>query len=168
MFPKRPQWLMATACSLLMSAAVATECRYEPERFVTVKDAVVYDRQTDLSWQVCSLGVEWSAASGCNPDDITLLSLVDAQAAIDTATGWRLPTLEELHSIVLRGCEPALDTTVFPGLTDLGDGIPYWTSTRADFPMPMHVFIDFTDGSIDMHSLGFPLAVRLVRQGKLP
>lgn len=166
MIAKKFQLLIATVCTFFMPVTFAAECAYAPGRFIPLGDAVVYDSQTDLSWQICSFGVQWSKDSGCNPDDIALLGLEDLQAAIAHMKGWRLPTLDELHSIVLRGCEPAVDASVFPGLVNLGDGIPYWTSTRAVFPMPMNFFVDFTDGSVDMHSLGFPLAARLVRDGR--
>jgi hypothetical protein len=78
--------------------------------------------------------------------------------------GWRIPTIQELYSIVEQdGTGPAIDTDVFPDVITLGDEAPYWTVTRVE-ELPVLVYcIDFRNGLVDGHSEGFPLAVRLVR-----
>ncbi len=52
-------------------------------------------------------------------------------------------------------------------MQDLGDGMPYWSVTVAELPMPMTYYVDFQDGRVDAHTRGFPLAVRLVRDSKV-
>lgn len=156
--------IFACACA----SAVYAQCqRQQPQRF-EIYGAQVYDVSTSLTWMRCSVGVVWNEKQGCSDSAPSLLNLEDAiAAATRKGEGWRVPELKELQSLVDRGCtSPALNAQVFPDVGDLGDGSPYWSVTAANMPMPMSYFVDFQDGSIDVHTRGFPLAVRLVRSGR--
>ncbi|POB04495.1 hypothetical protein C1949_05845 [Halopseudomonas oceani] len=56
-----------------------------------------------------------------------------------------------------------MNSTVFPAVTDFGEGAPYWSETHFEEMPQLIYFIDFLDGAVDAHSEGFALAVRLVR-----
>ena len=82
------------------------------------KSAVVVDRKTKLIWE--------------RSPQTDLRSFADAQAycaslQLEGATGWRLPTMRELMTIVdVRARNPAIDRKAFPS-TAYAE--PYWTST---------------------------------------
>jgi hypothetical protein len=73
----------------------------------------VRDLKTGLIWQRCTVGMSWdgSTCSGTS----TPHNWEDALAYAATQTGWRLPNLKELHSLVERSCaNPAINETAFP------------------------------------------------------
>ena len=76
------------------------------------------------------------------------------------ATGWRMPTREELLGLVHAGRrDPALAIELFP----LGAGV-YWSGTpmAADAASAWH--LDFSDGRIGVSLKTIPLKLRLVRE----
>lgn len=82
-----------------------------------------------------------------------------------SAKDWRMPTLDELKTLVELNFSPKINTTYFPN-TDLWF---YWTSTPADFQFPLHAwYVDFVDGSngYDKFNKGDKGQVRLVRSAK--
>jgi YVTN family beta-propeller protein len=87
----------------------------------TVAAGMVTDNNTGLIWQQTDDGVKknWdSAIAYCN--DLTL----------GTQTDWRLPTRNELSSILDLGRNrPAIDLSVFVGTKYLASSDRYWTAT---------------------------------------
>ncbi|MFP4278052.1 MAG: DUF1566 domain-containing protein [Wenzhouxiangella sp.] len=77
-------------------------------------------------------------------------------------TDWRLPTRQELASIVHAGTtSPALDPDFFP----LGAGL-YWTATPASADPASAWVVDFDDGSITTELKTTAGRIRLVREVK--
>ncbi len=111
------------------------------KRFEVIKDqdgkstGVVRDLATGLMWTQCPVGYQLDATFGlfCEATDGETTSF-DWQTALSTAqgtvqgkTGWRVPNIKELMSLVERACyNPAINTTVFPLDNQIGR---YWTST---------------------------------------
>ncbi len=121
----------------------------------------VYDTQTRLTWARCSVGQEWK--EGHCWGTIGRFSFQEAQQ--QAGKGWRLPTKDELFSLVDSGRStfPTLDTTAFPDMDELFPW--YWSSTSNGDAIAWYV--DFKDG----YTSGFisdssPFSVRLVRDGK--
>ncbi len=117
-----------------MSLANA-ECSVEVDqlRYQILHTQLVTDRQTELVWQRCVSGqrIENNSCVGKAED----LSWNDADRyASDLATtsqyNWRLPTLEELETILLPGCKNPALPSVFP-IYDTGE---VWTSSPG-FPV---------------------------------
>jgi Protein of unknown function (DUF1566) len=151
----------ATAsCEKSRSASTPTS------RFTLIEDKA-YDQKTKLTWQRCSVGATWKKGAGCI-GRAKLMNLTDAtKFAKLVGNDWRVPTIEELYSIVERRCKnPAINTAVFPNVKDLGEGAPYWTSSKIEEIPPLVYYIDFLNGDADGHTKGFSLAVRLVRNNK--
>jgi hypothetical protein len=75
---------------------------------------------------------------------------------------WRVPTWEELRSLVVPGCNnPAIDEAIFPDmeLTKLW----YWTSTKEGHAAS---YVAFGGGSVRTATEGQENALRLVRRDR--
>lgn len=96
------------------------------------------------------------------------MSLAAAKAAAaHQGAGWRVPSVKELYGLIEMNCsEPASNAKVFPDLTDMGEGAPYWTTTAVPDMPPLIYYVDFMFGIADGHSPEFAVAVRLVRDGR--
>jgi hypothetical protein len=121
-----------------------------PGRFTFPNDGVVMDTQTGLVWQRVEPadGYSWSqAGSYCQSLDLG-------------GTGWRLPSMKELQTIVDIGREiPAIDPTVFPDATSA----QYWTSS-AQVSVPTYAWVvDFRIGAARTASSDQSNRVRCVR-----
>ena len=116
---------LAIALCLLIPSVANAACPSEPtaERFA-VNGAEVTDHKTGLTWARCSLGQVW-AADTCSGTAATYAH-EQALAAAQAETGWRLPHVKELNSLVDDGCRnPAIDTAPFPA----APGGNFWSST---------------------------------------
>lgn len=102
---------------------------------------VVTDTVTGLMWSRCPYGHELSgdyctiSSVGANPYDTWaqilngIDSVNDSDEPLGGYTGWRMPSIVEMRSIIDYTCRaPVVNQTVFP----LGDFYtPFWTSTTA-------------------------------------
>ena len=87
----------------------------------------VTDLKTGLIWQRCAVGMSWDGTA-CG-GTATPYNWENALAYAATQTGWRLPNLKELHSLVERSCaNPAINETAFPN-TPATDSDYFWTSS---------------------------------------
>jgi Protein of unknown function (DUF1566) len=142
-------WLLAAAgvTSVLMTqlgwSAVPSAC-YQP------KKGTVYDARTKLTWQqaVDASSRTWDDAKAyCNT-----LSL--------EGTGWRVPSLTELHTIVdYSRSNPAIDPILFPDTAPTS----FWTSSRLPANLNQAYVVIFNNGYSDAHDLPTKDLVRCVR-----
>ena len=138
--------LLCAAC-LLSSREVDADA---PAGHFEVDDDVVMDTKTKLNWQrkvtKDSLGFA-NAASYCAELDLV-------------GSGWRLPTMKELHTLVDETRTlPALDTEVFKGTPP----IFFWTSSRvASFNQYVWA-VNFAEGTDAWFAEETPRSVRCVR-----
>jgi hypothetical protein len=107
--------------------------RCQPDRFQLQPDGLAYDAATGRTWQQYvsdgGPGLPWDYAT--------------ANCA-GFGSGWRLPTVTELQSIVDDTVsEPAIDTTVFPTAA-LG---AFWTSSPGPALQGLVFVVGFADGS---------------------
>lgn len=157
--------------SWAISSVVLADCdesiaESTPSSRFVINGSEAYDRQTKLTWSRCSVGTTWVNDAGCI-GEVQLLGLDAAKQFAQTlGGGWRVPTIQELDSIVEQRCfNPAINSEVFPKVVNSEEGSPYWSDTRIEEIPLLIYFIDFFDGTVDGHTKGFPLAVRLVRSG---
>ncbi len=98
----------------------------------------VRDRSTGLQWSRCLLGQSFN--DNGTPDDYAddhcdgTATTLDWQLALSQTSqysGWRLPNIKELSSLVESRCmQPALNVTVFPLYAETEtDFPPLWTSS---------------------------------------
>lgn len=138
--------------ALCFSANVLAECKDNSEHYIIFGDTV-YDKKANLTWARCSVGQAWKG-SGC----VGVVKTFVFGAAQELASaGWRLPTVDELKTLLTRGCPGSMiNTDAFP---DMGE-LVYWPSTSLG-SAAWHV--SFSDGTARMGGRGYSFAVRLVR-----
>jgi len=125
-----------------------------PSSFIDNGDGTVTDTRSGLLWQQAIGGVydHFTASARCS-----WLSLA--------GTGWRLPTIAELESIIDdTRFDPAIDPVAFPNTL----GIAFWSSSRAPGFGDRRWRVDFFDGFSGLVDLNDPsattsLAFRCVR-----
>src|SRR5688572_9743914 len=86
-------------CAAGAAQAATSGCTFEPRIPSTryeVKGAEVFDKETNLTWQRCSVGQEWKEGAGC-VGEVRELSRAEARK---TPANWRLPTKEELDGLL--------------------------------------------------------------------
>jgi len=131
------------------------------QRFNDQGNGTLIDTNTGLMWKKClegqtgercvgsALRMEWDRAAN-------LAQLVGSDNFAGY-TGWRLPTLDELNSIVEQRCvEPAANLDVFPHMPAVG----LWSMNQVD---PLAWSMDFTKGRAYEHLKGAGMYIRLVR-----
>ena len=129
------------------------------------KNHIVIDLSKNIEWLRCSVGQQWSGET-CIGETILMNHQVIMQA-IDIANqqlgpAWRLPTLEELYSLVCKKCPKGekFEPIIFPKT----DPRAYWTGEKNSITKRSYWTVNFFTG----HKFGrfFPeqeMAVRLVR-----
>jgi len=84
------------------------------------------------------------------------------EAVASLGDGWRIPTVEELNSLVDRSRHnPAINTHYFSDTYNDG----YWTSERCSWSESARWVVDFYDGSVT-YDYGLDWCVRAVRSGQ--
>jgi len=132
-----------------------------PTSRYVINGGTVYDKTTDLTWHRCSVGQRWSEGVGC----VSVVQEVDWNEAMSPHSGgWRLPTKDELQTLVAPTCQnPAINEEAFPDM-DLNN-IFYWSSTEFDASSAWYVYFALGD-STSHNDHARTNSVRLVRSGQ--
>ncbi|RXJ89014.1 hypothetical protein CRV01_10355 [Arcobacter sp. CECT 8983] len=133
----------------------------------TIIENKVFDKQTNLTWMRCSVGSKWENSVGCNkyPQIMSFYEANDLEKKL--INGWRIPTIEELRTIFDDKCEKnAINSQLFPDIKLLSNFTPYWSSTSVDNLPNLIYYVDFINKTMDVHSKGFSMFVRLVKSEK--
>ena len=155
-----------TIAFVMVCSTANAKCSFEQNRFSLKNDEVV-DKQGRI-WSRCPIGQTWQKNKGC-VGQMRLMNLEEAKAyASSLKQGWRLPSIEELASLVEKRCQmPELNEKVFGVVQETGEGANFLSDTlymEGDERMPsLYYTIDFMRGEVDAHTQGFVGAVRLVR-----
>ncbi len=144
---------------LLTSASNGASTAFYP------KDHIVIDLSKNIEWLRCSVGQQWNGDT-CIGETMLMSHSIILQA-IDIANkqlgpAWRLPTLDELESLVCKKCAKGkkFDQIIFPNT----DPRAYWTGDKNPMSKGSYWTVNFFTG----HKFGrfYPqqeMAVRLVR-----
>jgi hypothetical protein len=146
---------MAMALAALTPAQAQAQSRYA----YSADGAEVTDAQTGLIWRRCTAGQTWS--NGACAGGLTVFRHEEALAHAMTQTGWRLPNVKELASLVeTSSVRPAINSVAFPGTPSTA----YWSSTP-DVQQPSSAWsIEFGMGAVaPLGRSTFGVLARLVR-----
>lgn len=130
--------------------------------------AVVRHVSTGLEWRRCSEGLSWngSTCSGTAQTFTWQAALIHA----DNQTGWRLPNINELRSIVERCKFPsAINQFVFPDIpVHINQAHHYWSSSDHSVASPSLSawYVSFYVGEDRLLSKTLATRIRLVRDGE--
>jgi len=172
-------WILSTCAALLATNAIAdipsaaNECvsglvETTPSSDFTALEggAVVRHEPTGLEWRRCAEGMDWTGA-GCT-GDAGIWRWQEALQYADEVSGWRLPNIKELQSIIeLCRRHPAVNQQVFSDLP-LSVIQLFWSSTPTllfgDFAGTQKQAVNFRSGRYGAE-LG-PARLLLVRDGQ--
>lgn len=133
------------------------------DRYTVNNSGTVTDKTTGLIWKRCSegqsgAGCEKGAAATYNWGEAFALA---ASADFDGSRSWRLPTVDELGTLLEYQCTmPAINLAVFPATPATN----FWTATPYAGYANGAWNINFNDGVHDNSSKNYRLYVRLVRE----
>lgn len=135
-------------------SATASVCNNNDGRLTDHKDGTVSDARTGLMWKTCPEGTSGgSCATGAHASfdkaaDV-VSRLVSANKAADQGySDWRVPTRNELASLVNRACSrPSILSTVFPR-NETGSYIS--ANVGANAPADSVWAVDFFDGNVSI------------------
>src|SRR5262249_29680940 len=107
----------------------------------------------------CSVGQTYKDGT-CTGD---IKTFTWEQAGKAARGGWRLPTRDELETLVTKSCfAPAINSEAFPGM-DVTK-LSYWTNSAPDAVLALLVYFD---GGSDFDGLlGSANPIRLVKGGQ--
>jgi len=135
--------------------------------FVVMEEgSVVRHKATGLDWQRCPLGKSWDG-DACTGSASTF-TWQDALEEADSVSGWRLPNINELTSIV-EECRsgPAINRQAFPDT----DPFNFWSSSPdAGYPgmglITNAWVLRFDAGNDLLRAMEYTYRIRLVRDGQ--
>jgi hypothetical protein len=107
----------ATLAAAVISAAFVTRAAGPTGRYI-VSSGTVYDTKTKLAWQQAP-----APSTSTQPNALAYCASLSL-----SGSGWRLPTMKELITIVdfsVTTTEPTINSTVFPGTP----ANYFWSST---------------------------------------
>jgi hypothetical protein len=124
-----------------------------------MRGAEVLDKETGLTWQRCSVGQTWNEGEGCTG---TVEEFNWQNAKKQARRGWRLPTRDELETLISRACSPSINPEAFPGVDPVK--LWYWSSTQDTSGLAW--LVQFGGGATFNGYQTAPNAVRLVKDAK--
>ena len=118
--------------------------------FTRADTGIVTDSQTGLEWQdntIPDVAYETSAISYCNSLDLE-------------GTGWRLPNINELKSLIVdTQFAPSIDAVFENTATDTF----YWSSTSSKVTTREKWYVHFSNGTIGKYNYDYNHRFRCVR-----
>ncbi|MDN3613711.1 DUF1566 domain-containing protein [Vibrio gallaecicus] len=165
--------LAVSGSSYAQTCVVNQPASQDDGQFIDRQDGTILDIDTNLLWAKCSLGETYTAETNlCSGVPTSYSTFQDALVAttdttlttIGSQTGFRLPNIKELGSIVDYRCtQPAINLSFFPTTINA----PYWTNTPDNNGINSNhdgLIIDFTEAQeVTTNSSGMTL-IRLVKE----
>ncbi|WP_260603282.1 DUF1566 domain-containing protein [Vibrio cholerae] len=158
-------------------------------RYYDNLDGTVFDKQTQLVWMRCSLGQSWDGKNCTGKaQEISWDDAIKLKHNFAGSTAWRLPTVEELDSLVYcsKGRKPSerpngklvydtdgsclgdnyqrptINIRAFPNTSNS----VYWSSSPNAYGSYGAWYVDFDNGYVGRYDKDYLNHVRLVRAGQ--
>lgn len=154
--------ILAFAINTAFATQMNQESHYpDANPRLVIKGSEVYDNNTGLTWQRCSVGQHWKEGVGC-AGEIKTFTFAEAQR--QGGDEWRVPTKKELRTLLNpeqgdNHHKPLIDEVAFPNMDE--KQLIYWTNMPFD---AQGWYIRFSDGYVSYSPYrSFTGAVRLVR-----
>jgi len=130
--PLPPAGAPGTTRTVIQAPATALDAEQVAKRFQIAGDQL-YDRKTDLTWQRCDFGQTWDESNGwCRGVKRHATAEALGEAARSDAPGWRVPTIDELSSMMEIACRSqAKDAAPLFAEIERGAGMNYYLSSSA-------------------------------------
>lgn len=123
-----------------------------------IANALVTDSKTGLTWRRCSEGQSFSA--GTCTGNASTYTHEQALVYAKTQSGWRLPSVKELSSLVDSSViGPAINSTAFPATPAFNT----WASSPYAGDSGAAWIVYFADGSVSVSARSSSAHLRLVR-----
>ncbi|MFI3187371.1 MAG: DUF1566 domain-containing protein [Methylococcaceae bacterium] len=130
--------------------------------FVDNKDGTVTHKTTGLTWMRCAMGQKWTGSS-CSGTESTYTyeQAVALKRTFAGKSGWRLPNIAELQTLVEReNTQPAINNTLFPNTSNDA----FWSSSPYVGRSSYAWDVSFVNGVVSYGGGRYDgLPVRLVR-----
>jgi len=151
--------LAAGSVAVFVLAGAAIGASAQPRFTVSADETEVSDARTGLVWRRCSAGQTFSGVS-CT-GTAGFFTHEQALTYARAQTGWRLPNVKELSSIVdIDRRDPSIDPVAFPG----SPRSIFWSSSPLPGTPPgFALSVSFGVGMTQNSGLGNREHVRLVR-----
>lgn len=121
---------------LCITNVTAQECN---DQFKVQENGTIFDANTQLVWMACPLGL---SGHGCKTGEAETMSWI---TAIDTGlkSQWRMPTKNELLSLIDRQCKDSkFNTAIFPNTPSTF----FWTASKRRDNSQLALAVNFADG----------------------
>jgi hypothetical protein len=142
-------------------------CSTSPNRFTDNGDGTISDSCLGIMWQSAPLNIDVDGDG--NPDPSMNWSQAKAAAVASNVGGhtdWRLPTFDELETLIRFVKEKPYTVSVIPPFElPFSSTTPYWTSTQLADKTVFAAEVTPTQASISNFGTGFKAGVWLVRTG---
>ena len=134
--------------------------------YVDHGNGTVTHTPTGLTWQRCSVGQDWVNGNCSGSASVfTWNAAKQLTSSFAGQTGWRLPTAEELLSLVdYSKSWPAINATVFPNTFSAN----YWSGSPSSYASSYAWNVNFSNGSPSGTDRVDSYRVRLVRPAISP
>ncbi len=154
--------LLIAGIVLMLAGHTAAAANPAETRFTVLENgAVIQDQQTGLEWMRCSVGQTWSE-SGCvgRPTRYSWDQAMVLTAEVAERDDWRLPTVEELQTLVAyRMFNPAIDPAIFPNTPPAN----FWSASEAASDAYYAWSVHFANGFSNWRHKRQRFEARLVR-----
>ncbi len=163
-------WLLVLASPIAAQTCPAGNPRIAPNsRYIASEPVagqhIVQDQRTGLTWKRCLQGFTGAnCATGTEVFNSWSVALSIADDEVFAGhSDWRLPTINELRTLVETGCHnPAINTAVFSNL----NSPQVWSSTTYVSFQPTAWGVTFTNGESVVIGKSGGGSIRLVRGGQ--
>lgn len=111
-----------------------------------LKQFTIKDRVNRLEWLRCSVGQVWNGYTCIG--NARMLSLDEARQAVmlarkELGAAWRLPTVDELATLICEACKPPkIDVRLYPNTV----AAPYWSSSKNRWSVGRYWTVNFYTG----------------------